>query len=45
MQDMCPTSDRTSQLLEEIDVEDQVEENEGFIDLFGSHSGKSRGIR
>ncbi|CAM4732978.1 unnamed protein product [Leuciscus chuanchicus] len=31
---MCPTSDSTSQLLEEIDMDEQVEEDEGFIDLF-----------
>ncbi|XP_048048328.1 uncharacterized protein LOC125269464 [Megalobrama amblycephala] len=38
LEDMCPTSDRTSQLLEEIDVEEQVEEDEGFIDLLGEEA-------
>ncbi|XP_026145902.1 pollen-specific leucine-rich repeat extensin-like protein 1 [Carassius auratus] len=35
---MCPTSDRTSQLLEEIDVEEQVEKDKGFIDFFGEEA-------
>ncbi|XP_052441053.1 uncharacterized protein LOC127979559 [Carassius gibelio] len=38
LEDMCPTSDRTSQLLEEIDVEEQVEKDEGFIDFFGEEA-------
>ncbi|XP_057191375.1 uncharacterized protein LOC130555294 [Triplophysa rosa] len=38
LEDMCPTSDRISQLLEEIDVEEQVEEDEGFIDLLGEEA-------
>ncbi|KAL1265440.1 hypothetical protein QQF64_003467 [Cirrhinus molitorella] len=38
LEDMCPTSDRTSHLLEEIDVEEQLEEDEGFIDFFGEEA-------
>ncbi|XP_026144138.1 uncharacterized protein LOC113119126 [Carassius auratus] len=38
LEDMCPTSARTSQLLEEIDVEEQVEKGEGFIDFFGEEA-------
>jgi len=38
LEDMCPTSDRTSQLLEDIDVEEQGEEDEGFINLLGEET-------
>jgi len=38
LEDMCPTSDRTSQLLEDIDVEEQGEEDEGFINLLAEET-------
>ncbi|XP_061107847.1 uncharacterized protein LOC133135094 [Conger conger] len=38
LEDMTPGSDRTSELLEDLDIEEQGEEDEGFVDTLGEEA-------